>query len=74
MQIRLPIRRAHMALIWHSRKILEISPEIKDLFPPSVRCRYRDWSTDEAPISESVALLTERMEAFGEDDKITKSG
>ena len=30
------------------RKILEISPEIRELFPPSVRCRYRDWSTDEA--------------------------
>ena len=40
----------------HLRKILEISPEMRELFPPSVRCRYRDWSTDEA---------TRQLECFG---------
>ncbi|CAK8999432.1 unnamed protein product [Durusdinium trenchii] len=47
------------------KKILEISPEIKDLFPPSVRCRYRDWSTDEEEDERCLASSPALRRLFG---------
>jgi len=47
------------------KKILEISPEIRELFPPSVRCRYRDWSTDEEEDELNLAASPALRRLFG---------
>jgi len=47
------------------KKILEISPEIRELFPPSVRCRYRDWSTDEEEDELNLASSPALRRLFG---------
>ncbi|CAJ1447121.1 unnamed protein product [Effrenium voratum] len=47
------------------KKIFELRPEIKELFPASVRCRYRDWSTDEEEDELSLASSPALRRLFG---------